>query len=89
MSGNVLTKENSRYVTHGSPVVRHCYLLTFLWLHIVASDLGLRADGLRTIPNVNGDVKATEIANLELLCIGTFKWVLGFSFCIRNTQIYT
>jgi hypothetical protein len=39
MSRKVLTKENCSYGTNGSPVRRHCYLLTFLWLYIVTSDV--------------------------------------------------
>jgi hypothetical protein len=70
-SANVLTKENSKHVAHVSLLVRHYYLLTFLGLHIVASDLDLRAVLHSTTPTVNGHV--TEIANLELLCIGIFR----------------
>jgi hypothetical protein len=76
-------KGKSGYETHGSPVGRHCYLLTFLWLHIVASDVGPESCWAKCCTaNVNGDVKATEIAK----CFGIFKWVLCFSCCIRNSQ---
>jgi hypothetical protein len=66
MSGNILTKENSRYGTHVL-LLKDCYLLTLLWLHIVASDVGPESGWAECCTaNMNDDVKATEIANPQV-----------------------